>query len=194
MNIDMRHLRTAKYVNTDGVESYTDAAVVGKAMNGDLSLEYDSTALYGDSADQAPKAVIGGKLKIGTTRLPKPVLALFGGHTYVPATTGQTPTPAEVIVSEEDIANEVGFGFCYAERDDAKQKHYYAVFIPRIIFGSPAAAYKTKGKTFDPQTPTLEGDLLPDEDGKFYRETEHASFTAALAYIDTKLGFTEPTA
>jgi hypothetical protein len=191
MNIDMRHLRTGKYVNTDGVESYTNPAVVGKAMNGDLSLDYDSTTLFGDSADQAPKAVIGGKLKIGTTRLPKPVRALFGGHTYVPAVTGDTPAPAKMVVNDEDEANEVGFGYCYAEMDDVKAKHYYAVFIPRIIFGSPSDAYKTKAKATEYQTPTLEGELLANVSGDFYEETEHASFAAALTYINAKLGFVE---
>lgn len=191
MNIDMRHLRTAKYNNTDGVESYTNPGVVGKAMNGDLSLDYDTTALYGDSADQAPKAVIGGKLKIGTTRLPKPIKALFGGHTYTPAGTGENPTPARLAVSDEDEANEVGFGFCYAEMDESKTKHYYAVFLPRVIFGSPSAAYKTKAKATEYQTPTLDGDLLRSETGLVYDETEHASFAAALAYINTKLGFVE---
>lgn len=191
MIIDMRHLRTAKYVNTDGAESYTDPAVAGKAMSGDLSLEYDGAALYADSVDQVPKAVIGGKLKIGTTRLSMPVRALFGGHTYVAATTGETPTPARIDVTEDDIANEVGFGFCYVERDENKAKHYYAVWLPRVVFGSPNTNWKTKGKTTEYQTPTLDGELMANEAGLFYRTTEHASIAAALEYIDNLLGFVE---
>lgn len=192
MKIDMRHLRVAKYTNTDGVESYSDAAVAGQAMQGSLSFEYDSGVLYADSVDQAPKQIIGGKLQIGTSLIPMPVLAMLGGHTYVEAVTGGTPSPAKISYSEDDQANEVGYGFTYTERDAAKAKHYYAVFVPRVIFSSPSANYKTKGKATEFQTPTLDGELLSNVEGKFAEITEHASVSAALTYINGKLGYTEP--
>jgi phi13 family phage major tail protein len=192
MIIDMRHLRIAKYTNTDGVEAYSNAAVAGKAMQGNLSFEYDTVTLYADSMDQAPKEIIGGKLQIGTSRLTMPVLAMIGGHTYTEAVTEGTPAPAKIEYGENDQANEVGYGFTYVERDESKTKHYYAVFIPRVIFTSPSANYKTKGKSTEYQTPTIDGEILRNEAGKYAEITEHTSLAAALSYIDGKLGYTEP--
>jgi len=192
MNIDMRHLRIAKYVNTDGVESYTNAASAGRAMKGSLDLDYDESGrIFSDSEPTGDgKLVNGGKVQIGAHRLTKQVVAMIGGHTFTPAGTGENPAPAEMVVKEDDAPAEVGFGFTYVEKDELKAKHFFAVFLPRVIFTDPKQEFETKGKTTSPKTPTLDGELLPAEGRVFIRITEHANHAAALTHIETKLGYT----
>ena len=69
-------------------------------------------------------------------------------------------------------------------------KKYYAIIFPRISFASPNAQYKTRGKSKEYQSPTIEGEMLPDVDEEVYVKTEHASAAAALTYIKSFLSIT----
>lgn len=190
MFVNMLYPRAAKYTNTAGVESYSNGAIAGRAIKGDVEYEYDNGGkLYADGAliDDG-KRVIGGTVKVGVTRLAPTMRALFGGHTFVAATTGETPTPAKVLVKKGDEPNEVGYGFVTVEKDETKTFHYYANIYPRLKFSSPKSSYKTEERNTAYQTPELESEMLEPVNGVFEDRSEHASVEAALTYIETFLG------
>lgn len=187
MFYNMLHPHMAKYTNTDGTEAYSNGISAGKSMSGNVDLEYEDVPIYGDGVRVDPgKMLIGGKIKLGVTRLSMPAQALIGGHTYTAAGTDPV-TPAKIVSKKEDKPNEVGYGFVAQERDEDKAVHTYALFYPRVQFVSPNASYKTKEKTSSYQTPTIEGDMLEPVSGEFEEKTEHETVAAALAYLKTKL-------
>ncbi|MPM44831.1 hypothetical protein SDC9_91513 [bioreactor metagenome] len=191
MFVNMLTPLVAKYTNTAGVESYSQGMSAGKAMSGDVQLEYEDVPLFADGGRvDAGKEIIGGTIKIGVHRLTPQARALIGGHTYTAAVTGDTPSPAKVTVKRGDRPNEVGFGFVSVERDETKAEHIYANFYPRLMFSSPNASYKTREKQTAYQTPVIEGDMMEPVDGTFEDRTEHATEAAALAYIKGKLSIT----
>jgi hypothetical protein len=183
--------RVAKYVDTDGVVTYTDPTIAGKAMKGDVEYEYDTGGkIYADGDPiGSQKKLIGGTVKVGVTRITPQARALIGGHTFNAATTGQTPTPAQVLVKVGDEPNEVGFGFVTIENDEAKAEHFYANIFPRLMFTTPKASYKTAEKQTSYQTPELESEMMKPVSGVLEDRTEHASAAAALEYIEDFLGF-----
>ena len=63
---DLRHIYCAKYVNTAGTISYTDAQQIGDAMNANIELRYAEGRLYAEStlAEYMRKAV-GGTISLG---------------------------------------------------------------------------------------------------------------------------------
>lgn len=83
MFVNMLYPRAAKYTNTSGVESYSNGAIAGRAIKGDIEYEYDNGGkLYGDGAliDDG-KQIIGGTVKVGVTRL-TPTMRYFVRRTY----------------------------------------------------------------------------------------------------------------
>ena len=63
---DLRHIYAAKYVNTNGTISYTNAQAVGDAMTAKIELRYAEGRLYAEStlAEYMRKAV-GGTISLG---------------------------------------------------------------------------------------------------------------------------------
>lgn len=187
MYYNMLYPLIAKYTNTDGAETYSNGIAAGKAMSGEVNLEYEDVSLYGDGTRADPgKMLIGGKIKLEVTRLSLQAQALVGGHTYTAAGTDPV-TPAKIVSKKNDEPNVVGLGFVVLERDEEKVIHTIALFYPRVQFASPNASYKTKEKNSNYQTPTIEGDMLESVSGEFEEKTEHATDAAALAYLKTKL-------
>lgn len=188
---NMLYPRAAKYVNTDGVVTYTNPVIAGKAMKGDIEYEYDTGGkIYADGElIGAEKRLVGGSVKVGVSRLTPQVRALFGGHTFTAATTGENATPAKVLVKVGDEPNEVGYGFVTIESDESKVEHFYANIFPRLMFTTPKAAYKTEEKQTSYQTPELESEMLKPVSGVLEDRSEHASAAIALTYIEDFLGF-----
>ena len=98
---DLRGIKIAKYVNTAGTISYTDAQQIGDAMNANIELRYAEGRLYAEStlAEYMRKAV-GGTISLGVKYIKTAAQQLLFGMrskshsiTYTPAgSTTETNT------------------------------------------------------------------------------------------------------
>ena len=89
---DLRGIRAGKYVNTNGVVTYTGVQKVGDAMTANLELRYAEGRLYAESslAEYLKKAV-GGTISLGVKYIPAAAQKLLFGSRE---NTMKLPQPA----------------------------------------------------------------------------------------------------
>lgn len=169
---DLRHIYAAKYVNTDGAISYTDAQQVGDAMAANIELRYAEGRLYAEStlAEYMRKAV-GGTISLGV----KYILAdaqklLFGSReksrsiSYTP-TGGSTSTTESVeglAIGGKEEGAYVGVAFYAPDMVDGVRK-YTCVLVHKALFGPPGMSLQTAGENIQFNTPTTSGEFLADD-------------------------------
>ena len=79
-SFDLRGIKVAKYVNTSGTITYTDAQKLGDAMNVTLELKFAEGRLYAESTlSEYLKLATGGTISIGVKYIPDEVQELIFG-------------------------------------------------------------------------------------------------------------------
>lgn len=167
---DLRGIKIAKYVNTNGTVSYTGAQSVGDAMNVNLEMRFAEGRLYAEStlAEYMRKA-IGGTISIGVKYIPEAAQkTLFGSRenarniTYTPA--GGTSTSVSVTGLANGAKSKgayVGVAFYAPDIVDGVDK-FTCVKIARAMFGQPAMVLQTAGENIVFSTPTTTGEFMSD--------------------------------
>lgn len=162
---DLRGIMFAKYNNTNGVVSYSDATPAGDAMAVNLELRYAEGRLYAESslAEYIRKAT-GGTISIGVKYIPAAAQKLLYGSKDKQRTITvgtQTKTITGLQKSTSDTYTAVGTAFYAPDMVDGVEK-YTCVFIARSMFGAPSMAFQTAGESITFNTPTTTGEFMPD--------------------------------
>ena len=77
---DLRGIKVAKYVNTAGVISYTDAQSAGDAMTANLELRFAEGRLYAESTlAEFIRKCVGGTISLGVKYIPTAAQKLMFG-------------------------------------------------------------------------------------------------------------------
>lgn len=168
---DLRGIKAAKYVNTNGVITYTDAQTVGDAMNVNLELRFAEGRLYAEStlAEYMRKAV-GGTISIGVKCLPSTAqIMMFNSRsnsrniTYTPGSgTSTTIAASGLAIGRKTTSAYVGVAFYAPDMVDGVEK-YTCVKIARALFGPPSMTLQTAGESITFNTPTVSGEFMADD-------------------------------
>lgn len=168
---DLRHIYCAKYVNTDGNISYTDAQQVGDAMTANIELRYAEGRLYAEStlAEYMRKAV-GGTISLGVKYIKKAAQQLLFGMrtksrsvTYTPAGGAETTITVEgLAIGGRDEGTYVGIAFYAPDMVDGVRK-YTCVLVKKALFGPPSMSLQTAGENIQFTTPNTTGEFLSDD-------------------------------
>lgn len=162
---DLRGIKVAKYVNTAGTITYTNATTIGDAINVDLQFSYAEGRLYAESVlAEYIRLATGGSISIGEKYIPDTAKTLlFGMRTGSRSITvsGSAVTASSMKLGGKDTPNYVGVAFYAPDMVDGVQK-FTCVFVRRALFAPPSMTYQTKGDTIVFQTPTTTGEFLPD--------------------------------
>ena len=168
---DLRGIKAAKYVNTNGVITYTDAQTVGDAMNVNLELRFAEGRLYAEStlAEYMRKAV-GGTISIGVKYIPSAAqIMMFNSRsnsrsiTYTPeGGTSTTVSAAGLVIGRKTTSAYVGVAFYAPDMVDGVEK-YTCVKIARALFGPPSMTLQTAGESITFNTPTVSGEFMADD-------------------------------
>ena len=110
---DLRHIMCAKYVNTGGAITYTNAQAVGDAMTAQLELRYAEGRLYAESSlAEFMKKCTGGTISLGVKYIKTAAQQLLFGSkaktrsvTYQEGTTQITAAAGKKITVVELDAN-----------------------------------------------------------------------------------------
>lgn len=194
---DLKHIYCAKYVNTSGTVTYTDAQQVGDAMTATLELRYAEGRLYAEStlAEYMRKAV-GGSISLGVKYIKDAAQQLmFGSRTnsrsisYTPA--GGSATTASVtslVLGGHDEGNYVGIAFYSPDMVDGAKK-YTCVLVKKALFGPPSMSLQTAGDNITFNTPTTSGEFLADDstDQDLFEVATVDDEQAAIAWITAVL-------
>lgn len=158
---DLRGIKVAEYVNTNGTISYTGAQSIGDAISVDLSLRYAEGRLYAEStlAEYIRKAV-GGTISIAEKYIPDAAQKLLFG-----AREGTRTVDSKQVKSlkfgAQDSPKPVGVAFYCPDMIDGVEK-YTAVLVRRAIFGQPSMTLRTMGDNIQFNTPTVSGEFMAD--------------------------------
>lgn len=168
---DLRGIYAAKYVNTQGVISYTDKTKVGDAMTANLELRFAEGRLYAESAlAEYIRKAVGGTVSLGVKYiLTAAQKLLFGSDentrsiTYTPA--GGTTTTASVAglkIGAKTQSRYVGVAFYAPDMVDGVEK-FTCIKISKALFGPPSMSLQTAGENIQFATPTTSGEFMADD-------------------------------
>lgn len=168
---DLRGIKAAKYVNTNGTITYENAQSVGDAMNVNLELRFAEGRLYAEStlAEYMRKAV-GGTISIGVKYIPSTAqVMMFNSRansrsiTYTPESgTSTTVSAAGLVIGRKTTSAYVGVAFYAPDMVDGVEK-YTCVKIARALFGPPSMTLQTAGESITFNTPTVSGEFMADD-------------------------------
>lgn len=169
---DLRHIYCAKYVNTAGTISYTDAQQVGDAMTANLELRYAEGRLYAEStlAEYMRKAV-GGTISLGVKYIKANAQKLMFGSrekqrsiSYTPegGSTSTTESATSLVIGGKEEGAYVGIAFYAPDMVDGVRK-YTCVLVRKALFGPPGMSLQTAGENIQFNTPTTSGEFLADD-------------------------------
>lgn len=180
-----------KYVNTDGVITYTDGAVFAKAIEFSATIESgDNNNLYADNGiAESDRSFGSGSLSVTTDEISQAASAALLGITAKTITVGTNPSVTELVYDDDMTVPDLGFGIIIKKKVNGAYK-YRAVFFHKIKFNIPEDAATTQGETIEWQTPTIEGTIMRDDSAKHGWKSEATVDTEAEAeaYIKQKLG------
>lgn len=164
---DLRGIKVAKYVNTAGTITYTDAQTVGDAMNVNLELRFAEGRLYAESTlAEFMRKVVGGTISIGVKYIPTSAQKLMYGCTdknrNVTVSTGSTVTVSGLLIGGADVPKYVGVAFYAPDMVDGVEK-FCCVKVAKALFGQPSLALQTAGENITFATPTTSGEFLADD-------------------------------
>lgn len=189
----LRGIKVAKYVNTNGVISYTDRQEVGKAMQANFELRRAEARLYAeDGLAEYMTSAVGGTVSLGVAYIKDAAQKLMFGLTEktrsVTPTGGTATSVTGLAVSAKSEGNYVGLGFyCPALKDSVKV--FWCCRIAKAFFGPPSMSLQTKGENIVFNTPTTSGEMLmaDSDDALLYESAYVDSEAAAIAWVDAAL-------
>lgn len=169
---DLRGMKIAQYVNTNGVISYTNPQTIGDAMNCNLELRFAEGRLYAEStlAEYMKKAT-GGTISVGVKYIPATAQKLMFGSkdnarsiTYTPAgsSTATTASVTGLVTAAADTPAYVGFA-CYAPDMVDGVRKFTCLKVAKTLFGPPSMSFQTAGESIVFNTPTTSGEFLADD-------------------------------
>lgn len=181
--IGLRKPYYALYANNNGTVTYSDGAILARAVDAQLELEdTEAVKLYAD--DAVAESVAGfstGKLTLTVDELSVAKAAAILGMT-----TESSSSPAGTILkfTSTQATPNLGLGFIVTKVVNNVNK-YVAMILPKIQFEVPAGDYTTQGETVEFQTQELTATVMRDDtsSGTWKIEGEFASPADAEAYI-----------
>lgn len=159
----------AKYANTGETVTYSDCALMGKAV--ELSIELDGAddnVLYADNGPaESDNQFAGGSMKLTTDDLlPDVMMSVLGIVKEEMTVDGVTTEGAAWYkFNDAQVTPYGGFGAVVMIKN-AGAVAYQAVVLPKIQFTNPADNFKTKGETVEWGTPEIEATILRDDTAK----------------------------
>ena len=169
---DLRGIYAAKYVNTEGVITYTDPQKVGDAMTANLELRYAEGRLYAESAlAEYLRKAVGGTISLGVKYIKSAAQKLMFGSadksrviTYTPAGSSSTATASVegLTIGAKTTGQYVGVAFYAPDMVDGVEK-YTCVKISKALFGPPSMQLQTAGENIRFNTPTTSGEFMADD-------------------------------
>lgn len=167
----LKGIKAAKYVNTDGVITYTNATAVGDAMTANLELRYAEGRLYAeDMLAECMRKAVGGTISLGVKYIKQSAqVLLFGSGTKsrsisytTEGGTQKTVSATSVVTGGHDVGQYVGLAFYSPDMVDGVLK-FACVFVKKCLFGPPSMSLQTQGENITFSTPTTSGEFLADD-------------------------------
>ena len=185
--IGLKYPVCATATETTSAVSYSNGAVLARAISANIAIETSDVRLYSDDAiSETDRSFINGTLTLNADDLSDAIKLFLLGYTEgaeVDAVIGSN----EMSAGKDTTPATVGVGF-YGKRKKAGVASYRAVWLKKVQFAEPAEDFATKGDTAEFMTPTLEGIIMVAADGYWKEEGTFSTEAGAIAWLNTKSG------
>lgn len=168
---------------TNGVPTYGEGIVVGRAISAELSLEMADAPLYADDViAERERGFLSGTLTIGVDDISKEAQLAWLGTKEI---TGTGEEDSYI----EDAANYTapigGFGFVRVRKYN-NVRSIIAYWYYKTTWVQSSESAQTKGESIEWQTPTVEGTIetLDNEQQAWRKYKEFTSEAEAIAWLD----------
>lgn len=163
---DLRGIKVAKYVNTNGTITYTDAQAMGDAMTANLEMRFAEGRLYAEStlAEYMRKAT-GGTISVGVKYIKTAAQKLMFGSTEKTRSvtvSGSSTSVTGLVLGAKSTGSYVGIAFYAPDMVDGVEK-YTCVFARKALFGPPSMTLQTAGESIQFNTPVTSGEFLAND-------------------------------
>lgn len=159
----------AKYSNTGETVTYTDGALMGKAVELSIELESsDDNILYADNGPaETANTFAGGSFTLTTDDLmPEVLMDILGlEEEEVTSESVTTATPKLYVWNDEQDTPYLGFGAIVKIQKDGATK-WQAVILPKIKLSNPSDTFTTQGESIEWGTPEITGTILRSDKAK----------------------------
>lgn len=156
----------AKYSNTGATVTYSNGALMGKAVSLDISIENaDDNILYADNGPaETANTFNGGTATLTTDDLsPTVLMSVLGiAEEAITSEAIQTETPKWYNWGDSQATPYVGFGAVVMVQNN-NVVGYQAIVLPKIKFNNPSDTFTTKGETVEFGTPEISATILRDD-------------------------------
>ncbi len=187
--LGMRYPVAAKRTETDGVVSYSEGRVLGKAISSNTTIETYEAPLYGDDAiAEMESGFKSGTVNLNTTHLSLEDQSFLLGHLMKDIEIAAT-TVKEMTANADDEAPFVGYGFYGAIKVDNVRK-YRAVWMRKVKFSEPNDENETQGENIAWKTPTINGVVAKEDDGEWKDEVIVETESLAKTWLNGKANIT----
>ena len=153
----------AVYGNTGETVTYSNGALMGKAIELSIELEgAEDKILYGDNGPaETANVFAGGTVKLTTDDLlPGVMLSVLGvSEETIASEKIQTKDPKWYIWDDKQDTPYLGFG-AIVKTQNQNKPGYQAVILPKIKFANPNDTFNTQGKEIEWGTPEISGTIL----------------------------------
>ena len=193
---DLRYIQCAKYVNTNGVISFTDKQKVGDAMTANIELRFAEGRLYAESvlAEYIRKCT-GGTISLGVKYILQAAQKLVFGLTEksrsVTPTGGTATSVTSLVTKRNTVGQYVGVSFYTPALYEGVEK-FDCIFLGKCMFGEPTESNQTANENIQFSTPVTNGEFLADDssDGNIKEAVTVDSEALAIAWCDAVLSAT----
>lgn len=184
----------AIYKNTDGVVTYSNGGVMGKAVNMNTAPETtEDSNLYADNGvAESERAFSGGKVSITTDHLTQEVTKALLGVTEKETTIEGIEETVEELVFDDDMnAPYLGIGYIIKAKKNGAYV-WRAVVLLKVMFSIPEESATTQGETIEWQTPELSATIMKSDEAKhpWKRQADLSTEANAETYIKHILNIT----
>ena len=160
---------------------YKKGFVTDRPINYTFTPDVGEADLHaGDILAESARELTGGKLAIEVAEFEQYEQALLLGN--------EINSEGELVTNVNDEAPYVGFGL-YGKVKRKGQTMIRAIFFKKAIFGEPSDTAKTKAKTIEFQTSTIEGTVMAVKGGCLKLEKLFEEEDAAIEWLKSKAGF-----
>lgn len=159
----------AKYSSTGSTVTYSEGALIGKAVELSIELEEgDDNILYADNGPaESANTFSGGSLTLTTDDLMPDVMMKVLGVKEETITSEdiQTETPKWYNWDDDQNTPYLGFGAIVKVQNN-NVIGYQAVILPKIKLNNPSDTFTTQGETIEFGTPEISGTILRSDGEK----------------------------
>ena len=159
----------AKYSNTGSTVTYSEGALIGKAVELSIELEEgDDNILYADNGPaESANTFSGGSLTLTTDDLlPDVMMKVLGvKEETITSKDIKTETPKWYNWDDDQNSPYLGFGAIVKVQNN-NVIGYQAVILPKIKLNNPSDTFTTQGETIEFGTPEISGTILRSDGEK----------------------------